>query len=99
MANFKIEKVVAKDKDGVILGSGEVKQYFETQEGLTAAIKDTTLKTIVKNLNRQLKTDCRNNLARKQSLMSMLKSLIASNPAMRDQANKMLEEAGIEERF
>jgi len=57
-------KVEAKDNSGNILGTGECKQYSRDQEGLNAAIKEYGYEKIVGDLNRQIKTDTRNALAR-----------------------------------
>ena len=82
-------KVTAKDKDGNILGTGKAFAYSENAIGLDAAIKRIKHKEIVKLINRQLKTDRRNELARPEGDMLKTKckvmlSMIETNKSLKD---------------
>ena len=84
-----IISVTAKDKDGNILGKGKAYAYTENEAGLNAAIKRMKHKETVKLINRQLKTDKRNDLARPEGDMIKTKckvmlSMIATNKALKE---------------
>lgn len=84
-----IISVTAKDKDGAELGKGKAYAYTENEAGLNAAIRRMKHKAIVKLINRQLKTDKRNDLARPESDMIKTKckvmiSLIQGNAKLKD---------------
>ena len=89
--NFIMEKVTAYDKDKNELGKGTVKLYKETKESLDLAIKDLTISVIIKTLNRQLKTDVRNNLARKLAPMTQLKKLAETNAEAKRVTEKLIQ--------
>jgi len=89
--------VIAKDNSGNVLGKGTCKQYAKTQEGLDHAVKDLGIEKIVGDLNRQLKTDTRNALARggpsiTKDLRDTRKSLTADQQAAYDtELRKLME--------
>lgn len=89
VAPESIIKVTAKDKDGNILGTGKAYAYSENAIGLDAAVKRVKHKEIVKLINRQLKTDKRNELARPEGDMLKTKckvmlSMIETNKSLKD---------------
>lgn len=75
---FKVE-VKAKDKDGKVLGHGRCFAYAASQGGIDKAVKRFTLKGVIGLLNRQIKTDARNDLAREKSVHTQAKKLESVN--------------------
>jgi len=78
VTEFKIE-VIAKDAKGVVLGKGTCPAYSLNEEGLNRAIKRYTYKGVMELLNRQIKTDARNDLARVKSVAAQVKALEKTN--------------------
>jgi hypothetical protein len=98
MANYKEVKVVAYEGRGdnrKELGVGKVREYEETQGGLDQAIKDLTVARIIRDLNRQIKTDCRNDLARTVSDAALLKKAAKSSPEAQKKIEALLRELGL----
>jgi len=78
VTEFKVE-VTAKDKDGNVLGKGSCPAYSLNEEGLKKATKRYTCKGVMELINRQIKTDARNDLARVKSTQAQSKALEKSN--------------------
>lgn len=72
-----METVIAYNKAGRVLGKGKCKLYALTSEGEAAYQKDVPkVADRMVNVNRQKKTDFRNNLAKVKSDAAMLKDKI-----------------------
>jgi len=98
MANYKEVKVVAYEGRGdnrKELGIGKVKEYSENQEGLDQAVKDMEVAKVVHDLNRQIKTDCRNDLARSLSDATLLKKAAAKDPKAAAKIKALLKDLGL----
>lgn len=78
VTEFKVE-VTAKDKEGNVLGKGSCPAFSLNEEGLKRATKRYTFKGVMELLNRQIKTDARNDLARVKSTQAQMKSLEKTN--------------------
>ena len=78
VTEFKVE-VTAKDKGGNVLGKGSCLAFSLNEEGLKKATKRYTFKGIMELVNRQLKTDARNDLARVKSTQAQMKTLEKTN--------------------
>ena len=74
VTEFKVE-VTAKDKDGNVLGKGSCPAFSLNEEGLKRATKRYTFKGVMELINRQIKTDARNDLARVKSTQAQMKTL------------------------
>ena len=74
VTEFKVE-VTAKDKDGNVLGKGSCLAFSLNEEGLKKATKRYTFKGVMELINRQIKTDARNDLARVKSTQAQMKTL------------------------
>ena len=74
VAEFKIT-VTAKDKDGVVLGTGSCPAFSSNEEGLAKALKRYKYAGVIELINRQVKTDARNDLARVKSVAAQVKTL------------------------
>jgi len=83
------EKVVAKDNKGIILGTGSVNVCESWKD-----VESLGHEEIIALVNRQRKTDCRNNLARKVSEVAQLKKLAKSNPAAKADIDAILRKYG-----
>ena len=98
MANYKEIKVVAYEGRGnnrKEVGVGKVKEYAENQDGLNQAVKDIGVAKVIHDLNRQLKTDCRNDLARTVSDAALLKKAAKSSPEAQKKIEALLRELGL----
>jgi hypothetical protein len=78
VTEFKLE-VTAKDKEGKVLGKGSCPAFSLNEDGLKRAVKRYTFKGIMELINRQIKTDARNDLARVKSTQAQMKALEKTN--------------------
>ena len=73
------------------LGQGKCRQYEESQVGLDQAVKDLTVMVVVKDLNRQIKTDTRNGEARPEaSLGTQINKVVKTSPENAARIAKLL---------
>ena len=84
---MKTINVTAKDKDGKVLGTGKCAQYDSVDE----AVKALGSEKILTDINRQVKTDCRNDLARTKSTPAQLAKLAKTNKALQAEMDALLK--------
>ena len=86
---MKTITVTAKDKDGNVLGTGKCQQFDTVDE----AVKALGSKKVLIDVNRQVKTDCRNDLAREKSATAQLSKLAKADPKVMAEVLRLLKEA------
>jgi hypothetical protein len=78
--------------DDKLVGWAKSTLFRETEEGL-AALKATLTMSNLKDVNRQIKTDDKNNLRRGTSMFAALRQLAKSNPIVAQLLEVLLKEA------
>jgi len=94
VTEFKVE-VIAKDRNGNVLGKGTCPAFSHNKEGLEKAVKRYGYQGVVQRLNRMIKTDARNDLATKKSLQAQMKSLERTNDDFAREIKALREKWGI----
>ena len=80
-------EVIAKDKSKTEIGRGMCPQFDSMEE----AQKVHGLGKCLTDLNRQIKTDFRNDLAREKSTMAQLSKMSKNDPKIEAEMKKILE--------
>ena len=94
VTEFKVD-VIAKDKEGKELGKGTCPAFSLNEEGLKKAIKRYNYEGLVELINRQIKTDARNDLARVKSVAAQVKAKEKSDPAFAAEIKALRAKWGI----
>ena len=91
---FKIT-VTAKDSKGVVLGTGTCAAFSKNVAGFQKAAKKLGEPICVDLINRQLKTDARNDLARVKSVAAQVKTLEKTDAAFAAEVKALRNKWGI----
>ena len=94
VSEFKIT-VTAKDSKGVVLGTGSCAAFSKNEAGYMKAAKKFGFAGCVDRINRQEKTDARNNLARVKSVAAQVKTLEKTDAAFAAEVKALRNKWGI----